>query len=146
MNSSNIKRAAAVVTVAAAGLFALTGTGADAKSSNKGTKAASGDTLKGGAVGANCTAGASGWASYKNSKNKVSLGVGASADITGGLWSITVTDQNGAVLLSSSSGNVGSSWEFRGGFMLADGDHVLTVRSVSANGVDVCTTSLPISI
>lgn len=146
MNFSNTRRVVAVVAVAAAGLFALTGTGADAKSSARGTKAASGDTLKGGAVGASCTPGAAGWASYKNSKNKVSVGVGASADVTGGQWSITFTDQHGAVLLSSSNGVVGSSWEIRGGFMLADGDHVLTMRAVSANGVDVCTAALPISI
>jgi hypothetical protein len=146
MNFSNTKRAVAVVAVAAAGLFALTGTGADAKSSSRGTKAATGDTLKGGSVGASCTPGAAGWASYKNSKNKVSVGVGASADVTGGQWSITFTDQNGAVLLSSSNGVVAPEWQFRGGFMLADGDHVLTMRAVSANGVDSCTAVLPISI
>ena len=146
MQRNTITRLVVGIAAMSLGLFALTGTGADAKSSSKGTKAASGDTLKGGAVGAACTPGAQGWASYKNSKNKVSVAFGASADVTGGQWSITFTDQNGAVLLSSANGVVASDWQFRGGFMLADGDHVLNVRAVSANGVDVCTVSMPISI
>ena len=146
MRKQKNSRIIAGFAVASVGLFAAVAGGAAAKGGGGGGASGT-DSKASGMASATCSADAFGYVGYNRSGSLVTVGAGASADNTGGTWTVTITDSQDGTVLSGDSGVVGSDWSLLQNYRASKGQHDVTVHMVSnVDGVSACDASLSFKI